>query len=119
MTDPLAILATLHRPTLLMRAARIGAQDYKRQIHLPRLLGYGVLPRHGAALFKLMELEADLDDQRRASDAGYHLLCHIDVLIALVGEAHILRASLDRSAAQRAKADHIKLSGSAAFFSAT
>lgn len=119
MRDPLSILARLHRPALLMRAARIGAQEYKRQIHLPRLLGYGALPRHGAALFKLIELEADLDDQRKTSDAAYRLLRHIDVLIAVVGEAQILRASLDRSAAQKPGADHIKLSGSAAFFSAT
>lgn len=104
MKDPLSILATLHRPALLMRAARIGAQDYKRHIHLPRLLGYGVLPRHGAALFKLMEQEAELDELRRASDAGYHLLRHMDVLIAMVGEAHILRASQDRLAATQGRA---------------
>ena len=93
MQDILTMLHTLHRPRLMMRAARIGAEDYRRTSHLPRLLGYGVLPRHGAALLKLMEIEADLNAQRKASDAGYSLIRHIDVLIAMVGEARVLRAT--------------------------
>lgn len=93
MQDLLSMLHALHRPPLLMRAARIGAQDYRRATHLPRLLGYGQLPRHGTALIKLMELEADLNDQRLANDTSYSLVRHVDVLIAMVGEARILRAS--------------------------
>jgi hypothetical protein len=91
MQDILSMLNTLHRPRLMMRAARIGAQDYRRSAHLPRLLGYGVLPRHGAALLKLMDLEAALEEQRTQSDASYSLIRHLDVLIALVAEARILR----------------------------
>ncbi|MGC1504227.1 MAG: DUF6477 family protein [Sulfitobacter sp.] len=91
MQDILTMLNTLHRPRLMMRAARIGAQDYRRSAHLPRLLGYGVLPRHGAALLKLMDLEAALEEQRTQSDASYSLIRHLDVLIALVAEARILR----------------------------
>ena len=94
MQDVLSMLHALHRPRLLMRAARIGAQDYRRTIHLPRLLGYGVLPRHGDALLRLMDIEAELDAQRRSADAGYSLIRHVDVLIALVGEARELRATL-------------------------
>ena len=45
MQDLLTMLNTLHRPRLMMRAAQIGAQDYRRATHLPRLLGYGI--RHG------------------------------------------------------------------------
>ncbi|MEW9920780.1 DUF6477 family protein [Marimonas sp. MJW-29] len=93
MQDILTMLNTLHRPRLMMRAARIGAEDYRRAVQLPRLLGYGVLPRHGAALLKLMEIEADLEQQRKASDAGYNLVRHIDVLIAMVAEARVLRAA--------------------------
>ena len=91
MQDILSLLNTLHRPRLMMRAARIGAQDYRRAAHLPRLLGYGVLPRHGAALLKLMDLEAALEEQRAQSDASYSLIRHLDVLIAMVAEARILR----------------------------
>jgi hypothetical protein len=93
MQDILSMLHALRRPALLMRAARIGAEDYRRTTHLPRLLGYGVLPRHGAALMKLMQLEADLNEQRVAGNTSYSLVKHVDILIAMVGEARVLRAS--------------------------
>ncbi|APE43307.1 hypothetical protein BOO69_07655 [Sulfitobacter alexandrii] len=92
MQDVLSMLNTLHRPRLMMRAARLGAENYRRSSHLPRLLGYGVLPRHAAALLQLMDIEAALEKERLNSDAGYSLLRHIDVLIAMVAEARVLRA---------------------------
>ena len=93
MQDILSMLNTLRRPRLMMRAARIGAEDYRRTTHLPRLLGYGVLPGHGQALMRLMEIEADLEDARKSADAGYSLVRHLDVLIAMVAEARVLRAA--------------------------
>ena len=93
MQDLLTMLQQIRRPRLMMRAARIGAEDYRRQAHLPRLLGYGGLPRHGAAVMKLMQMESELEQQRTDGDAGYSLIRHLDVLIALVGEARVLRAS--------------------------
>lgn len=93
MQDLLSMLQTIHRPPLLMRAARIGAEDYQRERHLPRLLGYGILPRHGKALMKLMEIEHALNELRKEKDTTYNLSRHIDVLIALVGEARVLRAA--------------------------
>ena len=99
MQDILTMLGTLRRPRLLMRAARIGAEDYRRGAHLPRLLGYGQLPRHGAALMRLMEIEGELNAQRMGDDSSYSLLRHIDILIAIVGEARILRAAQGEPAA--------------------
>lgn len=93
MQDILSILNTLHRPRLLIRAARIGAEDYRRAAHLPRVLGYGQFPRHGAALMRLMELEVDLNTLRLDEDSSYSLLRHIDILIAIIGESRILRAA--------------------------
>ncbi len=93
MQDILSMLNAMRRPRLLMRAARIGAEDYRRTAHLPRLLGYGNLPRHGAALIRLVEIEGELNAQRIGDDSAYNLLRHIDVLIAIVGEARILRAA--------------------------
>ena len=93
MQDVLTMLQGLHRPRLLMRAARIGAEDYRRAAHLPRLLGYGNLPRHSQALLRLMEHEAELNTQRLDDESGYNLLRHIDVLIAIVGEARIMQAA--------------------------
>ncbi len=93
MQDLISMLHAVRRPPLLMRAARIGAEDYNRSVHLPRLLGYGMQPRHGTALIKLMEMEADLNTQRTSGDASYSLIKHVDVLIAMLGEARILRAA--------------------------
>jgi hypothetical protein len=93
MQDIHSLLANLHRPRLLMRAARIGAQEYRRTANLPRILGYGILPRHGDALMRLVEIEHDLEVQRTLTDACYNVVRHVDVLIAIVGEARALRAT--------------------------
>lgn len=90
MQDLMSMLNSLRRPRLLIRTARIGARDYVRDRHLRRILGYGALPRSAEAVMKLMEIERGLDDQRRADDAGYSLTRHLDVLIAMMGEAQLL-----------------------------
>lgn len=92
MQDIQTRLAALRRPALLIRAARMGQADYRRDQHLPRLLGYGALPSHGAAAIALMEIEADLDARRTAGDAGWSAARHVEVLIALMAEARLLRA---------------------------
>lgn len=93
MQDLHSMIGALRRPRILIRAARIGAQDYRRDRHLQRLLGYGALPRPAAALMRLIEIERLLDDQRRDDDAGYSLTRHLDVLIAMMGEVQLLRAA--------------------------
>ena len=93
MTDILHRLDHLRRPRLLIRAARIGAEDYRRDIHLPRLLGHDSLPRGAVALARLMEVEAALDECRLTGDAGYSTVRHVEVMIAVIGEARILRAT--------------------------
>ncbi|ASP21439.1 hypothetical protein ANTHELSMS3_02784 [Antarctobacter heliothermus] len=91
MKDILGLLNDLRRPRILIRAARIGAQEYRRNPHLHRLIGYGTLPRPGAALMRLMEMEADLDEKRHKDDAAYSVSRHVEVLTAMMGEARILR----------------------------
>lgn len=93
MNDVLAMVQSLRRPRLLIRAARIGAEEYRRHPHLRRHLGPGALPRSGPALLELLEIEADLDAQRKRRDAGYSAPRHVDVLIAMMGEARLLRAT--------------------------
>ncbi len=93
MQDLMGLLSALRRPRLLIRTARIGAKDYNRDRHLQRILGYGSLPRPAPALMRLMELEQDLDTQRREDDAGYSLHRHLDILIAMMGEIQLLQAS--------------------------
>ncbi|SEP60478.1 DUF6477 family protein [Thalassovita taeanensis] len=93
MNDLMGMLNTLRRPRLLIRAARIGVDDYRRDIHLRRVLGQGALPRSGPALIRLMELEDALNEQRRGDEAGYSPIRHVEILIAMMGEARVLRAS--------------------------
>lgn len=83
-------LSALRRPRLLIRAARIGTRDYCRARHLPRLLGCDILPRPPLAVLQLIEQEQDLDQRRQGNDPGYPLTRHIEVLIALMGEAQLL-----------------------------
>ena len=93
MQDLMTMITTLRRPRLLARAAKFGAQDYNRDRHLQRIMGYGTLPVSGAAIIHLMELERDLNEQRKQDDAAYSLVRHLDVLIALLGEARLYQAS--------------------------
>jgi len=93
MQDILTMLHALHRPRLMMRAARIGADEYRRAAHLPRLLGYRTLPGPSNACMQLMALESDWEEKRVNSDASYSMVRHLDVLIALVAEARTLRAA--------------------------
>ena len=54
-----------------MAAARCGQQDYRRDIHLARLLGRMLpLPGPAGALAELTEFEDLLEYQRRARDVG-------------------------------------------------
>lgn len=93
MQDVMTMLSALRRPQLLIRAARFGQQDYNRSRHLQRILGYGSLPGPAAALMRLMDLERGLNEQRRENDAGYSLTRHVDLMIAMMGEAQLLRAN--------------------------
>lgn len=92
MQDVLTMLSNIHRPRMLMRAAKIGVKSYRRATTLPRILGYGVLPKHGEALMRLIEIEAELETQRTHSDAGYSIARHVDLLIAIISEASELQA---------------------------
>ncbi len=92
MQDIASMLADLRRPALLVRTARIGAAEYRRETHLPRILGYGALPRSAEAALRLFAMEGELEDARKRSAADYSPARHVEILIALMGEARLLRA---------------------------
>lgn len=96
MKDVLSILNDLRRPRLLIRAARIGAQDYRRDLHLHRVLGYGNLPRSGEALMRLIEIEGQINDSRKVAQADYSVSRHVELLTAMMGEAQLLRETMLR-----------------------
>jgi hypothetical protein len=93
MHDILKALDSLRRPRLLIRAARIGAAEYRRDAHLRRHFGYGALPRSAAALAQLVEMEEALNQQRQVGMGSYSATRHVEILIAMMGEARILRSA--------------------------
>ena len=94
MNDIMTQLRGLVRPSLLIRAARIGQADYRRKRDLGRLLRVSALPTPGAAVMALMEREAELDERRRTGGSGYAAAAHVEVLAALMAEARALQARL-------------------------
>ena len=98
MTDLTLRLDTLRRPRLLIRAARAGQTEYNRNRDLKRLMRGDAPPAPARALARLMDLEAELEATRRAGDAAYSLGRHVEILIALMAEARLLRRA-ERDAA--------------------
>ena len=72
MTDFRALLSELRRPQMLIRAARYGISDYRRDRDLKRLLN-GTPPSPSTT-----------------GDAAYSIARHIEVLIALMAEVRLL-----------------------------
>ncbi|MEM7598104.1 MAG: DUF6477 family protein [Pseudomonadota bacterium] len=93
MIDLLTMLSGLKRPKTLIRAARIGMRDYRRETVLRRLLGFGHPTETTPILFALMEMEAEMNEDRTGNTAGYSPMRHVEVMIALMSEADLLRAS--------------------------
>jgi hypothetical protein len=90
MSDFCTLLTGLRRPRLLIRAARHGLEEYRRDRDLRRLIGGSGVPAPIDAVPRLMWEEARLEDIRGKGDAAYSLVRHIEVLIALMAEARLL-----------------------------
>ncbi|MEI6096947.1 MAG: DUF6477 family protein [Alphaproteobacteria bacterium] len=88
MTDFRALLAELRRPQLLIRAARHGLADYRRDRDLRRLLDSQ--PSPDRAVRRLLSEEEDLEAIRLSGAANYSVTRHIEVLIALMSEVRLL-----------------------------
>lgn len=93
MTKILDTLARIHRPRLLVRAARHGLDDYNRSRDLKRILRGDAVPTPSTALDRLVDLEAAQEKTRCSGDASYSIAVHLEILIALMAEAQILTAS--------------------------
>jgi hypothetical protein len=89
MSDFRIMLANLRRPRLLMHAARFGLGDYRRERDLRRLVDKAASPEETVP--RLLSVEEALEATRIAGDASYSAARHIDVLIALLAEAQLLR----------------------------
>lgn len=83
-------LSALRRPALMLRAARFGLNEYRRERDLKRLLKAQMPPAPVEALAALMEQEAGLEEIRRQGESGYSIGRHIEVLIAVLAEARLI-----------------------------
>ena len=87
MTDAMTLFAAIRRPRLMIRAARAGLADYRRERDLRRLIGSA--PGPARALPVLLEAEARAEHTRKSGDATYSIAAHVDLLIALMAEAQL------------------------------
>ncbi len=92
MTDILSLLKTLRRPRLLIRAARLGQSDYNRSRDLRRVMKSTTLPSPARAVMSLINREAELEEARKSGAATYSIAQHVDILVAMMGEARLLAA---------------------------
>lgn len=92
MQDLIGMITTLRRPRLLNEAAQYGARRYCRGAMLARLLGVQDPPRHGVAILRLLELEDEANTLRRENAPDYAARHHLDLMIALLGEARLMAA---------------------------
>lgn len=93
MSDTENRLKALRRPRLLIRAARCGASDYIRGRDLKRALRCATLPTPSRAAAALLDTEEQLEYARKSGDQEYNPQRHVEVLIALMGEARLLAPS--------------------------
>ncbi len=91
MHDPMTQITTLRRPRLLIRAARHGLAYYSRDRTLARVLTATQKTSEGV-LTDLMRTEAEIEATRKNGDVSYSVSRHLEVLIALMGEARLMLA---------------------------
>jgi hypothetical protein len=89
MTDLLHAHPALRRPKILIRAARAGVTDYRRDRDLKRILRTAKASGD-RAIGTLMAEEDRLETNRTTGEAPYNLHRHIAVLTALIAEARLL-----------------------------
>lgn len=103
MTDFTDDLATLFRPKILIRAARAGVLDYRRDRDLKRLLRQSPAQAPATTIRTLLSEERRLEDTRLAAEGSYNTQRHVAVLTALIAEVRLASEGLAPSPAPRVK----------------
>jgi hypothetical protein len=91
-------LSALRRPMLLVRAARFGLTDYRRDRDLRRLLPAAALPSPERAVDQLLVAEQDAEARRREGAATYSVATHVELLVALIAEARLMARAASAAA---------------------
>ena len=93
MTDLATVLNALRRPKILIRAARAGVVDYRRDRDLKRLLRLTRTAAPQQAIGSLLLEESRLEATRAAGEATYSIQRHVAVLTAILAEARLMPAA--------------------------
>ena len=80
----------IRRPRILIKAAKIGLQYYKREKNLKILLKTNQTPTPETAIAWLVDAESSLNKDREKGAASYSLEQHIALLTALLNEMCLL-----------------------------
>lgn len=88
MTEANTLLTALRRPKILIRAARAGVVDYRRDRDLKRLLRTAKTASD-QAIGTLLAEEDRLETTRTSGEGSYNLQRHVAVLTALIAEARL------------------------------
>ena len=97
MTELASLLDALRRPKILIRAARAGVADYRRDRDLKRLLRLSKSAAPQQAIGSLLAEEMRLEATRAAGEATYSIQRHVAVLTAILAEARLLPMSAARA----------------------
>lgn len=96
MTHISKMLASLRRPRIMIRAARAGVRDYRRERDLKRILRSTAPAAAQKALNTLVREERRLESIRVSGEATYSLQRHVAVLTAIIAEARaVVEAEAD------------------------
>jgi hypothetical protein len=90
MNELASILTALRRPKILIRAARAGVVDYRRERDLRRLLRQARSAGGPQAIGSLLAEESRLESTRAAGEATYSIQRHVAVLTAILAEARLM-----------------------------
>ena len=80
-------ISELRRPKLLIRAARAGMPEYRRNRDLKGVTGIKSTSSDAQIIDLLIEEELRLNEERTEGTAAYNIRKHIRVLTALLVEA--------------------------------
>lgn len=83
-------LSHLRRPKLLIRTARAGLQDYRRNRDLKGISGIAANASGTALVELLLIAEAEMEQCRHENEASYNVRKHIRIMTALLAEASAL-----------------------------
>jgi hypothetical protein len=89
MTDLVSVLTAIRRPKILVRAARAGVLDYRRERDLKRILRQSRPAAPRQAIGSLLAEESRLEAFRTAGEATYSIQRHVAVLSALLAEVRL------------------------------